>query len=93
VGNVGIGHVAGLRSDGSGLFWFFNDQNWEMLVKVLNGCHFNQRYWVLLAASTDLSYTVTVTDLASGQVKVYRNQAGEASPALVDLNAFPVCSS
>jgi predicted esterase len=92
-GSFGAGHVAGLRSDGSGLFWFFNEQNWEMLAKVLDGCHFNQHYWVLVAASTDLAYTVTVTDLATGKVKTYGNLLGNASPAVVDLDAFATCAS
>ncbi|HVS12339.1 MAG TPA: alpha/beta fold hydrolase [Thermoanaerobaculia bacterium] len=92
-GGFGAGHVANQRSDGSGLFWFFNEQNWEMLVKVLDGCHFNQHFWVLMAASTDLGYTVTVTDLATGEAKTYGNQPGTASPAVVDLDAFPTCAS
>ncbi|MDA8021021.1 MAG: hypothetical protein MPN21_26585, partial [Thermoanaerobaculia bacterium] len=32
----------------SGLFYFFDDQNWELLVKVLDGCGFNHRYWGVL---------------------------------------------
>ncbi len=39
----------------SGLFWFFDDDNWEMLVKVLDGCGTNGHFWVFLAAATDVS--------------------------------------
>jgi len=38
-GNNGNGHVVtALTTPDSGLFWFFNADNWEVLVKVLNGC-------------------------------------------------------
>jgi predicted esterase len=90
---AGIGRVAEMRSPGSGLFWFFSPLNWELLVKVLDGCSFNQHYWVLIAASTDLSYSVTVTDLRTGEIKTYGNELGTAAPAVVDLDAFATCSS
>ena len=89
----GIGRVAEMRSEGSGLFWFYDPLNWEMLIKVLDGCSFNQHFWVLVAASTDVAYTATVTDLQTGEIKTYGNQLGTAAPAVVDLDAFPTCSS
>ena len=33
-----------------------------MLIKVINGCGLNQRYWVYAAATTDVEYQLTVTD-------------------------------
>ena len=39
-------------SDDSGLFYYRNPQNWEMLVKVLDACSFSQRFWVFAAATT-----------------------------------------
>ena len=90
---AGVGRVAEMSSDGSGLFWFYEPLNWEMLVKVLDGCNFNQKFWVLVAASTDVAYTVTVTDLETGTIKTYGNQLGTAAPAVVDLDAFATCSA
>ena len=37
----------------SGFFWFFNDQNLELVIKVLDGCGVNGRYWVFAAGLTD----------------------------------------
>ena len=44
----------------SAVFYFFNPDNAEVLVKVLNGCGINQHWWVYSAPATDLRYRVTV---------------------------------
>jgi hypothetical protein len=46
----------------SGLFYFNNSNNWEMLLKVLNACTLNNRYWVFVSATTNVQFTLTVTD-------------------------------
>ncbi|MEM7351244.1 MAG: hypothetical protein AAF657_10590 [Acidobacteriota bacterium] len=91
-GNSGDGQVVPLGTDDSGLFWFFSGDNWEVLVKVLDGCAINQHFWVLAAASTDVGYTLTVRDTETGLVKEYRNPLGIAAPAVVDTSAFEVCT-
>src|SRR4051812_47105825 len=48
-GTRGTGQVAPCGTSDSGLLWFFGPTNWEVLVKVLNACTFNQRYWVFAA--------------------------------------------
>jgi plastocyanin len=46
-GNSGPGQAVPIASaPDSGLFYFFSPSNLEMLVKVLNGCGLNNRYWV-----------------------------------------------
>lgn len=77
----------------SGLFWFFQDQNWEMLVKVLDGCGVNQRFWVFAAATTNLEYTLRITDTATGVVKTYFNPLGNAASAITDSEAFATCGT
>src|SRR5205085_10645062 len=37
-------------TDASGLFWFFGADNIEVLMKILNACGLNNRYWVFNAA-------------------------------------------
>ena len=37
----GVGRVVPGASEASGLFWFFGPGNWEVLVKVLDGCAVN----------------------------------------------------
>ena len=81
----------GLESDDSGLFYFFDEDNWELLVKVLDGCGINGHFWVFAAATTNVAYELRVTDTASGQVQVYRNPLGVASPATTDTDAFATC--
>ena len=78
-------------ADDSGLFWFFQDDNWEMLVKVLDACGVNGQFWVFSAATTTVEYTLTVTDTETGQFRRYFNELGTASPAVIDIEAFGTC--
>ena len=88
-GQEGDGLTAPLSSDNSGLFFFFSPNNWEMLVKVLNGCAINGHYWMLAAATTDVGYELTLRDTTgAGAGKTYRNPVGRAAPAQIDLQAF-----
>lgn len=89
-GNEGLGRVA-LSSDDSGLFWFFDADNWEMLVKVINGCGLNQHFWVFAAATTNVEYTLTVTDTETGEIAQYHNPLGTSSAAITDTEALAVC--
>ena len=88
-GGVGQGQIIDLTSD-SGLFWFFNANNVEMLVKVLDACTYNDRFWVFAAATTNVEYTLTVTDTQTSTQAVYTNPLGTAAPAITDTGAF-VC--
>jgi hypothetical protein len=83
-------HAVPSVADDSGLFWFFDQDNWEILVKVLDGCALNDNFWVFSAATTNVAYTLTVTDTETGQVRDYESPAG-AAQALADTSAFPTC--
>lgn len=78
-------------SGDSGLFYFFDEDNWEMLVKIIDACDFNQRFWVYGAATTNVGYELQVRDTASGDVVRYSNPLGERSPAITDTQAFATC--
>lgn len=90
-GNTGAGRAAAPASDGSGLFWFFSPQNWELLVKVIDGCTVNDRFWVFAAGSTDVGYSLVVTDTRSGRTARYENPRGQRSAAVTDTSAFDTC--
>ncbi|MEO8189643.1 MAG: hypothetical protein ABI682_04825 [Acidobacteriota bacterium] len=75
----------------TGQFWFFSSQNVEMVVKVLNGCGFNQRYWVFAGGLTNVFVTMTVTDAANGTVKTYTNPLNTAFAPIQDTAAFATC--
>lgn len=91
MGNRGPASVAVCGSDDSGLLWFFDPDNWEMLIKIVNGCGFNDRFWVFFAATTNLGYELTVTDTQTGSTKVYGNSPGSPAPAVTDTGAFATC--
>jgi len=79
-------------SQDSALFYFFNPNNWEMLVKVLDNCNGNtNRFWVFAAATTNVEYTLQVTDTQSGQVRTYFNPLGVSASAITDTSAFATC--
>ncbi|HXT52386.1 MAG TPA: LamG domain-containing protein [Thermoanaerobaculia bacterium] len=82
--------VAGSSED-SGLFWFFSSTNWEIMVKALNGCGLNNRYWIFSAATTNVYYRMEVFDTVGLEQKIYFNYPGPPAPALTDVNAFATC--
>lgn len=90
-GAHGNGTVVPGASTNSGLFWFFSSDNWELLVKELNGCGLNSRRWVFSAATTNVAYRLTITDVTHGVTKIYFNYQGENAPALNDVDALAVC--
>lgn len=90
-GRTGTGSVASCATADSGLFWFFDSNNWELMVKVLNGCVRNGHYWVFAAATTTVEYTLTVTDTLTGATAVYHNPLGKSAVAINDTEALAVC--
>ena len=90
-GNSGAGRTVPCNSEGSGLFWFFEESNWELMVKVIDGCALNGRFWVFAAATTDVGYRLTVTDTRTGAQAVYENPVGRRAPAVTDTAALAVC--
>lgn len=89
-GQSGQGEGVMLTSD-TGYFWFFNSANVEAVVKVLNGCFINDRYWVFAAGLTDVFTRITVTDTVSGTSKVYENPQSTAFQPILDTGALAVC--
>ena len=87
-GQEGAGTTVPGSSAQAGLFWFFAPDNWELLVKVLDGCAVNGHVWVFAAATTSVEYTLTVTDTLYGGERQYRNDLGRASPLTADTAAF-----
>jgi len=86
----GVGTAVSLTSD-SGYFWFFDAANVEVLVKALNDCGFNSRYWVFSAGLTDVEVTLRVTDIQTGTLKTYGNPRGTAFQPIQDTSTFETC--
>jgi photosystem II stability/assembly factor-like uncharacterized protein len=78
-GGTGAGRPQALTED-TGYFWFFDPDNVELVVKVLDGGAINQRYWVFYGALSNVEYEMTVADTAlssvSTRVAEYVNPAG-----------------
>ena len=91
-GASGVGQVINLTAD-TGAFWFFSPSNVEAVVKVLNGCGFNSRYWIFAAGLTDVNVILTVTDTQTGTIQTYTNPQGVPFEPIQDTNAFATCSS
>lgn len=85
----GVGTVVNVANPGSGLFWFFSPDNWEVMVKEINGCSLNNRHWIFSAATTNVFYRMEVFDTHTGETKVYINYPGPPAPAVTDTSAFP----
>ena len=89
-GASGAGKVINLTGD-TGAFWFFGSSNVEMLVKVLNGCGLNSRYWTFAGGFTNVNVILTVTDVETGAVKTYTNPQKTPFQPIQDTTAFATC--
>jgi hypothetical protein len=63
----------------------------EVVVKVLDACTFNQKFWVFAGGLTDVQVTLKVTDTKTGAVKTYDNPRGAAFQPILDTSAFATC--
>ena len=86
----GQGTAIVLTTD-TGYFWFFNSTNVEVVIKVLNACGVNLKYWVFAAGLTNVHVVLTVTDLQTGTTKIYTNPQGVKYDAVQDTSAFSTC--
>jgi len=90
-GASGSGNVFPMTAD-TGAFTFFNPDNVEVVVKVLNACGVNNRYWVFMAGLTNVRVYVTVVDVdGGGNALTYTNPLNRDFVPTFDTNAFP-CS-
>lgn len=90
-GLSGNGHPIPLSPLGvtqGGIFWFFSQSNPEMLIKVINACSFNNKFWVYFAAGTNAGFHVTVTDTKTGHAVTYTNPDLKQALPVADTSAL-----
>ena len=85
-GTSGVGTAVPLTGD-TCYFWFFSDNNVELVLKVVDGRAFNNRFWVFYGALSDVEYVIRVTDTATGIVRIYLNSQGSLA-SVADTAAF-----
>ena len=71
----------------TGVFWFVDATNLELMIKVLDGRGVNGHFWVFYGALSDLEYTITVTDTETGQRRTYHNARNNLA-SRSDVTAF-----
>ncbi len=90
-GRAGAGEAVELTGD-TGYFWFFSENNVEVVIKVLNGCAIGDgTYWVFIGGLTDVRVELEVEDVEAGEVKTYVNEAGTLFKPVTDTTAFATC--
>jgi ELWxxDGT repeat protein len=82
----GTGTTVPLAGD-TGAFWFFDPDNVEAVVKVLDGENQNGHVWVFYGALSDVEYTITVTDTRTGLTRRYFNPLGQLA-SVGDTHGF-----
>jgi ELWxxDGT repeat protein len=69
-------------------FTFFDDDNVELLVKILDGRGLNDAFWTFYGGLSDVEYWITVVDVVTGRTRTYynpaRNFCGQA-----DIDSLP----
>lgn len=86
-GASGNAQVVPLTSD-TGYLWFFNSVNVEVVVKVLDACAVNSKFWVFAGGLTNVQVTMRVTDTQTGATNVYINPQNTPFQPLQDTSAF-----
>ncbi len=91
-GADGVGNAIELTDD-TGYFWFFEEENVEMVIKVLDACGFPgfNNYWVFAGGLTSVEVLLTVTDTQTGESQQYTNPLGAPFQPIQDTGAFDTC--
>ncbi len=90
-GTSGTGTAVVLTPD-SGYFWFFNPDNLELVVKVLDACNVNGFHWVFAGGLTNLEVQLTVLDTQTNVTKTYDNSEGTAFRPIQDVQ-YEACTA
>lgn len=81
-----------LKSEQSAILYFFDRNNAEVLVKVLDGCGINNHRWVFVAPVTTLAFNITIESPDGEEVWEHKNALNQTAKAASDITAFS-CSS
>ncbi len=80
--------VAVPGTERTGYFWFFNAENIELVVKILDATAISDNWWVFYGSLSDVQYTITVRDTVTGLEGSYVNDPGNFCGD-ADTDSFP----
>lgn len=86
-GREGPGRTVPVTGE-SGFFWFFDEGNVELFVKVLDACVGYGRFWVFSSGLSTVAYDLVVTDTQTGQVYTVQNDLGYPGPAVAATDSI-----
>ena len=79
-------------SEDAGFFWFFQEENPELIVKLLDGRAINGHYWLFVGGLSDVNFTLALRKAGSDPTeppqRSWVNESGELR-SFVDLEAVP----
>jgi hypothetical protein len=91
-GSVDAARTLAIPPASSGLVYFFEDDNVELLVKVLDACSFaTPGFWVFFAATTNVEFALEVTDTVAEITQTYFNEQGRVAEPVTDFDTFRTC--
>ena len=83
---TGVG-IAVPQTDDTGAFYWFDPQNIELAIKVLDGRIHNGHFWVYYGALSNVQFTLAIKDTETGECKEYFNPL-ETFASVGDSTAF-----
>lgn len=86
----GVGQAQPLTGD-TGYFWFFDVENVEVVVKVLDACVVNDRFWLFAGGLTNVEVELVVRDTETGLAQICVNPPLTAFQPIQNTNAFATC--
>ncbi len=89
-GTRGYGVLAPFTAD-SARSTFFNPANVEVVLKVLDGCAANQRFWIFAAGLTNVQVSIKVKDTHTGASWSHLNPLDQPFAPVQDTSAFEGC--
>jgi hypothetical protein len=91
-GTSGVAKPGTLTNE-TGYLWFFQPDNVEAVVKVLDGCAVNGRYWVFAAGLTNVETHLTVEDTETGETWTHTNPLQTPFAPVQDTDALHGCET
>ncbi len=85
--------VARPLNGSTGAFDFSSDESpdFDAIVQVIDACEQAGHFWVSVASTSTVRFTITVTDLAADQTQEYTNSLGNEFQPVLDTQTFSNC--